>query len=416
MAAPGIASLLAAQFVSALADNALLLLAMALLAEQGFPVFWIPLLKLMFTLSYVVLGPWVGAWADTWPKRRVMMWANGIKAMACMGMVVGVPPMLAFGVAGLGAAIYAPAKYGLITELTPAEQLVRANGWIEVSTVCAALFGVMLGGLLVAERLQGWSFYADLNLWLGSGSRFNASLAAVLLLYGLAAWLNRLIPDSGVRYPSHAWHVMAVWQRFKQDHLKLWRDPLGSISLSVTTLFWGVGATLQLLVLAWAQAVLHLSLEQAAYLQGATALGVIAGAALAARTVSLQQAPKVLMVGMLLGALLPLMAWVQSTEVAMALTFVLGLVGGFFVVPMNAMLQHRGAQLLTAGRSISVQNVNENTNILVMMGIYSGLLHAGISVVDVSWLLGAAVFLGMAAVQWRYWKYVRPSLPVVKAA
>jgi MFS family permease len=150
MAAPGIASLLAAQFVSALADNALLLLAMALLAEQGYAVFWIPLLKLMFTLSYVVLGPWVGAWADTWPKRRVMMWANGIKAMACMGMVVGVPPMLAFGVAGLGAAIYAPAKYGLITELTPAEQLVRANGWIEVSTVCAALFGVMLGGLLVA--------------------------------------------------------------------------------------------------------------------------------------------------------------------------------------------------------------------------------------------------------------------------
>ena len=209
---------------------------------------------------------------------------------------------------------------------------------------------------------------------------------------------------------------MAIWHHFKQDHLKLWRDPLGSISLSVTTLFWGVGATLQLLVLAWAQSALYLSLEQAAYLQGATALGVIAGAALAARTVSLQQAPKVLMVGMLLGALLPLMAWVQSTEVAMALTFVLGLVGGFFVVPMNAMLQHRGAQLLTAGRSISVQNVNENANILVMMGIYSGLLHAGISVVDVSWLLGGMVFLGMAVVQWRYWKYVQPLQTAVKAA
>lgn len=416
VAKPGIASLLAAQFVSALADNALLLLAMALLAEQGYPVFWIPLLKLMFTLSYVVLGPWVGAWADRWPKRRVMMWANGIKAWACLSMLAGVPPMLAYAVAGLGAAIYAPAKYGLITELTPAEQLVRANGWIEVSTVCAALFGVMLGGLLVAERLHGWSVYADLNLWLGSGSRFNASLAAVLLLYGVAAWLNRMIPDSGVRYASHEWHVGAIWQRFKQDHLKLWRDPLGSISLSVTTLFWGVGATLQLLVLAWAQAVLHLSLEQAAYLQGATALGVIAGAALAARTVALQQAPKVLVVGLLLGALLPWMAWVQSTEAALVLTFVLGLVGGFFVVPMNALLQHRGAQLLTAGRSISVQNVNENANILVMMGIYSALLHAGISVVDVCWLLGAAVFLGMAAVQWRYWKYVQPLQSSVKAA
>jgi hypothetical protein len=132
--------------------------------------------------------------------------------------------------------------------------------------------------------------------------------------------------------------------------------------------------------------------------------------------VALQHAPKVLMVGMLLGALLPLMAWVQSTEVALALTFLLGLVGGFFVVPMNALLQHRGAQLLTAGRSISVQNVNENTNILVMMGIYSALLYGGISVVDVCWLLGGAVFLGMAAVQWRYWKYVRPSLRSVKAA
>ena len=290
---PGIASLLAAQFVSALADNALLLLAMALLAEQGYPVFWIPLLKLMFTLAYVVLGPWVGAWADTWPKRRVMMWANGIKAVACMGMLVGVPPLLAFGIAGLGAAIYAPAKYGLITELTPAEHLVRANGWIEVSTVCAALFGVMLGGLLVSDRLQALPAIVQFNQLMGAGSRFNASLLMLLLLYGLAALINRLVPDSGVRYPRHAWHVVAVWQQFKQDHLKLWRDPLGSISLSVTTLFWGVGATLQLLVLAWAQAVLHFSLEQAAYLQGTTALGVIAGAALAARTVSLQQAPKV---------------------------------------------------------------------------------------------------------------------------
>ena len=410
------ASLLAAQFVSALADNALLLLAMALLAEQGYPVFWIPLLKLMFTLSYVLLGPWVGAWADTWPKRRVMMWANGIKAVACLGMLSGVPPMLAFGMAGLGAAMYAPAKYGLITELTPAEHLVRANGWIEVSTVCAALLGVMLGGLLVSDRLQALQAIVQFNQLMGAGSRFNASLLGLLLLYGLAAWLNRLIPDSGVRYPSHAWHVLAVWQHFKQDHLKLWRDPLGSISLSVTTLFWGVGATLQLLVLAWAQSALHLNLEQAAYLQGATALGVIAGAALAARIVALQHAPKVLMVGMLLGALLPLMAWVQSTEVALALTFLLGLVGGFFVVPMNALLQHRGAQLLTAGRSISVQNVNENANILVMMGIYSALLYGGISVVDVCWLLGGAVFLGMAAVQWRYWKYVRPSLRSVKAA
>jgi len=408
---PGIAPLLAAQFVSALADNALLLLVMALLVEQGYPAFWIPLLKLMFTLSYVLLGPWVGAWADTWPKRQVMMWANGLKAVACAALLTGLPPMLPFALAGLGAAIYAPAKYGLITELTPSEQLVKANGWIEVSTVCAALFGVMLGGLLVTDRLLEMPLLLTLNAWLGSASRFNASLLSLLLLYGMAAWLNRLIPDSGVRYAKHGWHVRLVWKSFAQDHLKLWRDPLGSISLSVTTLFWGVGATLQLLVLAWAQSALNLSLAQAAYLQGATALGVIAGAAIAARTVSLQKAPQVLVMGILLGLLLPLMSVVEHTATAVLLTCLLGLVGGFFVVPMNALLQHRGAQLLTAGRSISVQNVNENANILLMLGIYSGLLYGGFSVNDLSWLLGGAVVLGMLTVYWRYLKYVKPSAP-----
>jgi hypothetical protein len=186
---------------------------------------------------------------------------------------------------------------------------------------------------------------------------------------------------------------------------------LGSISLSVTTLFWGVGATLQLLVLAWAQSALNLSLAQAAYLQGATALGVIAGAAIAARTVSLQKAPQVLVMGILLGLLLPLMSVVEHTATAVLLTCLLGLVGGFFVVPMNALLQHRGAQLLTAGRSISVQNVNENANILLMLGIYSGLLYGGFSVNDLSWLLGGAVVLGMLTVYWRYLKYVKPSAP-----
>jgi hypothetical protein len=338
-----------------------------------------------------------------------MMWANGLKAVACAALLTGLPPMLPFALAGLGAAIYAPAKYGLITELTPPEQLVKANGWIEVSTVCAALFGVMLGGLLVAERLLDMPLLLTLNAWLGSDSRLNASVMGLLLLYGLAAWLNRLIPDSGVRYDKRGWHVQLVWKSFVQDHLKLWRDPLGSISLSVTTLFWGVGATLQLLVLAWAQSALNMSLEQAAYLQGATALGVIAGAGAAARMVSLKKAPQVLVMGILLGLLLPLMSVVESTAAAVVLTCLLGLVGGFFVVPMNAMLQHRGAQLLTAGRSISVQNVNENTNILLMLGIYSGLLYGGFSVIELCWLLGGVVVLGMLMVYWRYLKYVKPT-------
>ncbi len=375
---------------------------MAMLIEQGQDPFWIPLLKLMFTLSYVLLGPWVGAWADAWPKHRVMMWANGIKVLACMAMLWGMHPLLAFSLAGLGAAIYAPAKYGLITELEPAERLVKANGWIEVSTVCAALLGVMLGGYLVSSH---WLSISAVLPWPQLGwtqSVYQGSLFFLLMLYGCAAWLNRFIPDSGKVYQQHGWHWLAIWHKFKLDQRTLWRDPLASISLSVTTLFWGVGATMQLLVLAWAQSNLQLSLDRAAYLQGATAFGVIAGAAWASHAVQLTHWYKVLNAGLLLGLLLPLMAVVNDWGWAVLLSLTLGATGGFFVVPMNAMLQHRGVQLLSAGRSISVQNVNENASILVMMGLYSSLIHAQFDVNTLACLLGALVVTGMALVRWRY--------------
>ena len=375
---------------------------MAVLMAQGYPAFWIPLLKWMFTLSYVVLGPWVGAWADTWPKQRVMMWANAIKTLACAMLIMGLNPLLSFALAGLGAAIYAPAKYGLITEMEPPDRLVAANGWIEVSTVCAALFGVMLGGLLVSDH---W-LLSVAHLWIQQAmpltTPYAGSLGILLMLYVASAALNTRIPDSGVRYAPSSWHVKAVWLRFQSDHLTLWRDPMGSISLSVTTLFWGVGATLQLLVLAWAQDALGLSLTQAAYLQGATALGVIAGAALAAKIIALSKAPQVIGMGILLGLMLPLMSVVTDGRTAIFLVFAMGAVGGFFVVPMNAMLQHRGVQLLSAGRSISVQNVNENANILLMMGVYSALLYADLNVETLTWLLGGLVTLGMAWIRWRY--------------
>lgn len=400
-AARGFHTLIAAQFFSALADNALLLLAMALLIAQGQEPFWIPLLKLMFTLSYVVLGPWVGAWADAWPKHKVMMWANGIKILACTAMLCGIHPLLSFSLAGLGAAIYAPAKYGLITEMEPAERLVKANGWIEVSTVCAALFGVMLGGYLVSAHwlsLTAPFFPASFV----DQSPYGFSLMVLLALYGLAAILNTWIPDSGIAYKPQNWHWTSIWASFKQDQMTLWRDPLGSISLSVTTLFWGVGATMQLLVLAWAQSNLKLSLENAAYLQGATALGVIAGATWAAHSVKINHWSKVLNAGLLLGFLLPLMTLVDQVFWAAVLSISLGAAGGYFVVPMNAMLQHRGVQLLSAGRSISVQNVNENASILVMMGIYSSLVYASLEVNTLACLLGALVVLGMGLVRWRF--------------
>ena len=398
-----------AQFISALADNALLLVAMALLVEQGQAAFWVPLLKLMFTLSYVVLGPWVGVCADTWPKQKVMMVANGVKALACMAMLWGVNPLLAFAIVGVGAAVYAPAKYGLVTELAQPEQLVTANAWIEISTVSAVLLGVVLGGALVSSAwlqltwVQAWSSFQGLE------SVYAASLATLLVCYGLAAVLNLFIQGSGRVYAPMPWQLTVLLSGFWQDLKSLWRDPLGSISLSVTTLFWGVGACLQLIVLSWAQESLLLSLSQAAYLQAATAVGVMAGAALAARWVALHQATRVLGLGLAMGALLPIMLWVTQWQTAVLLTAVLGMVGGFFVVPMNALLQHRGVVLLSAGRSIAIQNVNENARILAMMAAYSGLLYFHAKVEELILALAFLMIAVMARVVWRYQSMKPPS-------
>ena len=398
-----------AQFISALADNALLLVAMALLVEQGQAAFWVPLLKLMFTLSYVVLGPWVGVCADTWPKQKVMMVANGVKALACMAMLWGVNPLLAFAIVGVGAAVYAPAKYGLVTELAQPEQLVTANAWIEISTVSAVLLGVVLGGALVSPAwlqltwVQAWSSFQGLE------SVYAASLAMLLVCYGLAAVLNLFIQGSGRVYAPMPWQLTVLLSGFWQDLKSLWRDPLGSISLSVTTLFWGVGACLQLIVLSWAQESLLLSLSQAAYLQAATAVGVMAGAALAARWVALHQATRVLGLGLAMGALLPIMLWVTQWQTAVLLTALLGMVGGFFVVPMNALLQHRGVVLLSAGRSIAIQNVNENASILAMMAAYSGLLYFHAKVEDLILALAFLMIAVMARVVWRYQSMKPPS-------
>ena len=370
--------LMGAQFVSGLADNALLLVAIARVAAQDGPVWLPPLLKLVFTLAYVLLAPVVGPLADRWPKARVMGVANAVKALSCMAMAAGAPVVGCFCVAGVGAALYSPAKYGLVTELVPAERLVAANGWIEVTTVLAILFGTVLGGGLSEPRLAHHGF------------------TVLLALYGLAALLNLGIPDSGARYAA-APPLHRQWAAFWQDNRRLWADPLGQVSLATTTLFWGVGATLQFLVLRWAGERLGLSLSEAAYLQGLSATGVVLGAALAGRWVLLAQATRVLPLGVGLGLLILGMPLVTQWPAAALVLAVAGLLAGLFVVPMNALLQHRGCTLLSAGRSIAVQNFNENASVLGMLGAYAlcaaldldtllhgfGLLVAGLSAATV---------------------------------
>ena len=382
-----------AQFVSALADNALLIVAIARLMELASADWTVPLLKLSFTLCYVFLAPLVGPLADARPKAQVMMLANGLKACAVLSLLAGADPALALAIAGLGAAIYGPAKYGLITELLPAQDLVRANGFIEGSTVCAVILGTVVGGALVSPALR------SLSLPFGAFSTLHTSLLpamfCVLLLYLVAALINTAIGDSGARYAQQPLRIGPMVTRFFAENRLLWRDPLGRVSMAVTTLLWGVGATLQLVVLRWAALALGLGLDRAAYLQGVTALGVVLGAALASRFVGMGAATRVLPLGIALGLLVPCMGWVHQPWLGGALLALFGAMAGFLVVPMNALLQQRGHQLLTAGRSIAVQGFNENAGMLTMLALYAGATALEVPLSALLWCFGLAVAAAM---------------------
>jgi MFS family permease len=375
--------LIAAQFVSALADNALLIVAIALLQQQAAPAWLAPLLKFSFTIAYVVLAPFVGPLADAFVKARLMMAMNALKVVGVAALLGGVHPLAAFAIVGVGAAAYAPAKYGLVTELVPPRQLVAANGWIEVSTVAAILLGVVLGGVLVSP-------------WLALPS-LSAAVACLLVLYASAALLNLGIPDSGARYRRTHRAPRALWRGFWRAQKRLWADAEGGLSMAVTTLFWGAAAVLQFAVLRWAVDRLGLTLERAAYLQAVVAVGIVAGATLAAHRVPLAQAARVLPLGVVMGLAVPAVAWVNDWRLAVPALLLVGALGGALVVPLNALLQHRGQVLLTAGRSIAVQNFNENLSVLLMLAGYAGLLALEVDIRAVMALLGALVALLVGA-------------------
>lgn len=376
----GFGLVIGAQFTSALADNALLIVAIALLSQQGFAPWWAPLLKFGFMLAYVVLAPWVGPLADAFAKGRVMAAMNVVKMGGLVLLTFGLHPVAALAVVGLGAAAYAPAKYGLITEMAAPEALVKANGWIEISVVSAALLGAVLGGALVSPQWLASGMAAFCDGWNLPADKLTGSLAALLVIYAASSLLNAGIADSGKRQRSVAHDPATLLREFRAANRKLWRDREGGLCLAATTLFWGVGATLQFAVLRWAGEALALPLSQAAYLQAAVAVGVIAGAAAAGRWLALHQARHGLWAGVALGLLMPVVAQVSDVGLAALVLALVGAVGGAMVVPLNALLQHRGATLLSAGRSIAVQGFNENLSVLAMLAAYAGCEAAGLPI------------------------------------
>lgn len=394
--------LIGAQFASGLADNALLILGIYFLKEQGYPGWWAPLLKFSLTLAYVLLASVVGPLADAFPKSRLMAGMNALKIVGVLLLCMGVQPMCAFAVIGLAASVYAPAKYGLATESVPARWLVRANAWIEVSMVLSVIFGIALGGALTG--LSEVSTSVELLIH----TQTLPAMAVVVGVYLVAAVLNVGLMPMGRRanLVPFTWQAIRV-SSFWQSNQKLWRDPLGGVSLYVTTLYWGVGAVMQFAVLVWAQSSLGMSLKLGAYLQALVALGVIAGAYMAGRSFKLHSARQALPWGLLLAVLLPVMVMITDLWIAIPLLLCVGVAGGMLLVPMNALLQHRGIQVLSSGRSIAVQGFNENLCVLLMLAAYSALLAFGMPLSFIMLLLAVVLFAGIAPLCLLLWRKLR---------
>ncbi|MCL6555298.1 MAG: lysophospholipid transporter LplT [Burkholderiales bacterium] len=400
----GFYTIMAAQFCSALADNALLIAAIVVLRDFYNSPEYAPLLKFYFTISYVVLAAFVGAFADSMPKGRVMLISNGIKIAGCAALFFHVDPLLAYGIVGLGAAAYSPAKYGILTELLPPRLLVTANAWIEGLTVSAIILGVYLGGKLLLPPVS--TSLTGLGLP-GIETPAAAAIAVIGLLYLLAALINFYIPNTGVDHKPlkrNPWYLM---RDFAHCVKVLWTDKLGQISLAVTTLFWAAGATLQFIVIDWAKAALGLDVEQASTLQAIAAIGIAAGAVAAAWLIPIHRALRVLPVGVAMGLLVCVMIFVRDPTLAQGVLVLVGAAAGFFVVPMNALLQHRGHILVGAGHSIAVQNFNENAGILIMVGAYYLLGRLGLHVYAAIALFGLFVSATMVLVMGWHRRNVR---------
>jgi MFS family permease len=393
----GFFTIMAAQFFSSLADNALLVAAIELLKASGAPLWHVSALAPMFALFYVILAPFVGAFADAYPKGQVMFVSNFIKMVGCLFMLFGGHPLLAYAVVGLGAAAYSPAKYGILTELLPASQLVKANGWIEGLTVASIILGILLGGQLIGANVSSHLLSFDLPIFNTSvDTAAEAAIAMMILIYGIAAWFNTRIPKTGAPIIPMPTNKLSLVPDFWQCNNRLWKDKLGQISLATTTLFWGVLGNLRVIVFAWAAVALGYSTSQASSLVGVIVIGTAVGAVIASMRMTLDKATRLIPLGIAMGLLMFGLNFINSIWVAIPFLILLGGLAGYLVVPMNALLQHRGHNLMGAGRSIAVQNFNEQACILGLGGMYALGTSLGVTA------FGIIAFFGflITAVMW----------------
>ena len=383
----GFYTLLIAQFLSAIADNALLFALISMLSKLNAPLWHTPMLKWVFVISYIVLAPFVGPFADAQPKGRVMFLTNGIKFFGCVLALLGLPALFVYAIVGIGAAAYSPAKYGILTEMLPSNLLIKANAWMEGSTVAAIVLGPIFGTIIAKN-----------NPLLGVG--------IITFLYLLAAFFNFRIPKTPIDHPILKRDLNFLLHDFWHAFSTLWRDTQGQVSLAVTTLFWGAGSTLQFVVLSWAESRLNFNKESSAILIGILAIGIAFGSILASLYVKLEQADKVLPAGIYMGILVIGMIFVSNPVIAAILLFSIGVLAGYFLVPLNSLLQHRGHTLLGPGHSIAVQNFNENIGIAIMLGAYALMVHYQININLIIIIFGLFIIISMSTITHLYRKHV----------
>lgn len=349
----GMLAVTAAQFFSAFGDNALLFATLAVLKNQLYPDWSQPVLQMVFVATYIIFAPFVGQMADSFPKGRVMMFANGMKLLGTLLIAFGINPFLGYSLVGVGAAAYSPAKYGILGELTSGEKLVKANGLMEASTIAAILLGSVAGGVL-----------ADWNL--------TGAIIACVVAYAIAVVANLLIPKLLAARPGQSWHPLQMSRQFFSACRLLWRDGETRFSLLGTSLFWGAGVTLRFLLVLWVPVALGITDNKTPTLLNAmVAIGIVIGAAAAAKLVTLTTVSRCMPAGVLIGIAVVAFSLQHQLLPAYAILVMIGVLGGFFVVPLNALLQERGKHSVGAGNAIAVQNLGENSAMLIMLGLYS---------------------------------------------
>ncbi|EFR4627227.1 lysophospholipid transporter LplT [Salmonella enterica] len=375
----GMLSVIVAQFLSAFGDNALLFATLALLKAQFYPDWSQPVLQMVFVGAYILFAPFVGQIADSFAKGRVMMVANGLKLAGAAGICLGVNPFVGYTLVGIGAAAYSPAKYGILGELTTGDKLVKANGLMEASTIAAILLGSVAGGVL-----------ADWHVI--------AALVACALAYAGAVAANLFIPKLVAARPGQSWRLSAMTRSFFSACVVLWRNGETRFSLVGTGLFWGAGVTLRFLLVLWVPVALGITDNATpTYLNAMVAVGIVVGAGAAAKLVTLETVSRCMPAGILIGVVVAILSLQHALLPAYALLLLIGMLGGFFVVPLNALLQERGKKSVGAGNAIAVQNLGENSAMLLMLGLYSLAVLVGVPAVAIGIGFGVLFALAIAA-------------------